>query len=85
MSEIVLAVVIVALIGYIAYERYEMRKERNKYINALLAKDAAQLRDLEFVDKLKIPKEEKVPNDLVDTKDLTDKEFDEIIKFEENN
>ena len=84
MSELILSGVIVALISFIAYERYEMRKERNKYINALLSKDAAQLRDLEFVDKLKIPKEEKVPNDLIDTKDLTDEQFMEQIKEEVN-
>ena len=84
MSEIILSVVIVALIGFIAYERYEMRKERNKYINALLSKDAVQLRDLEFTEKLKMPKEEKVPNDLVDTKDLTDEQFMQQIKEEVN-
>lgn len=83
MSEIILAIVIIALIGYIAYEKYEMRKERNKYINALLSKDAAQLRDLEFVDKLKLPKEEKLSDDFIPAEDLTDKEFDKFIK--ENN
>ena len=84
MSEIILSVVILALIGFIAYDKYEMRKERNKYINALLSKDAAQLRDLEFTEKLKIPKEEKVPNDLIDTKDLTDEQFMEQVREETN-
>ena len=84
MSEFVLSGVIAALIGFIAYERYEMRKERNKYINALLSKDAVQLRDLEFTEKLKMPKEEKVPNDLIDTKDLTDEQFMQQIKEEVN-
>lgn len=84
MSEIVLAVVIVALIGFIAYEKYEMRKERNKYINALLSKDAVQLRDLEFVDKIKLPKEEPKDN-LVAAEEMTDQEFTEHIREAVNN
>ena len=85
MSEIILSVVIVALIFFIAYERYEMRKERNKYINALLSKDAAQLRDLEFVDKLKLPKEEAPKDNLVAAEEMTDDEFTQHIREAVNN
>ena len=45
MIDLILTGIIGALLGYIAFERYQTRKEQSKLINALVAKTPEQLRD----------------------------------------
>ena len=52
MIEIVLIGVILLLCGLLGWNQREGRLERNKLVNALLAKNAQELRDLEFVEKV---------------------------------
>ena len=52
MSEIVLVGVILILCGLLGYKEYLGKKERDKFVNALLAKNATELRDLELVEKV---------------------------------
>lgn len=77
-----LVLVIVALVSLIGWLDWNNRKERSKLINALVAKDAQELRDLEFVDKFQpVQQEEKTP-DLTAVESLTDEEFDKAIQEE---
>ena len=76
--------VIVALVALIGWQEYQNRKERNKLINALMAKDAKELSDLEFVDRIiPEPKVERPP-DLIPVSDLSDDEFEKYIAKETN-
>ena len=82
MNEIILGLIIAALLGFMAWERHETKKERTKWINALLAKTTEQYRDLELTDKVKpieTPKVEKAP-EFVPESDITDEQFKEQIK-----
>jgi Tfp pilus assembly protein PilE len=54
MIDVVLVVVILALIGYISFKEWLSAKERNKYLNAIIAKNSQELANLELVDKTEI-------------------------------
>lgn len=84
MIDIILGLVIVAQCGLIAWLDLNDRKERSKLVNALIAKTPEQLRDLEFTDKIQPPKMESIKQDIFPTETLSDEEFSEMIK-EENN
>lgn len=76
MEQVIVIAVLVALIGW---QEYQNRKERNKLINALLSKDAKELRELEFIEKVKPePMVEKQP-EIISVDQLTDDEFDKFI------
>ena len=80
MIDFALVVVIIALLGKIAWSDYQDRKERAKLINAIVAKTPEQFRDIEFVDKVQPPKMEPQQSDLISTSQLTDQEFMEHIE-----
>ena len=80
MIDIVLIVVIIALLLYMVWERYQTRKEQSKFINAIIAKTPEQMRDLEFVDKVQVPKVEKPQEDLLDPANFSDEKFMEVIQ-----
>lgn len=75
MTDLYLALIILALITMLMWEKWENRKERSRFTNALIAKTPEQFRDLELTDKVKpiTPPVEKP--DLVAESDLTDEEF----------
>ena len=81
MTDLYLALIILALITMLMWEKRENKKERARFINALIAKTPEQFRDLELTEKVKpiippIP----LPPDLVPESDLNDEEFKEVIK-----
>ena len=82
MSEVILSLVIAALLGLMAWERHETKKEQAKFINALISKSAEQYRDLELTDKVKPIETPKVntPPEFIPESDLTDEQFKEQIK-----
>ena len=82
MSEVILSLVIAALLGLMAWERHETKKERAKFINALISKSAEQYRDLELTDKVKPIETPKVQNppEFVPESDISDAQFKEQIK-----
>jgi hypothetical protein len=85
MTEIVLIIVIIVLCGLLGWEKRENKLERSKFINAILAKNASELANLEFVDKIK-PEDTKPPVDpLVSTAQMDDEEFDKHIQEELKN
>jgi len=83
MIELILGLTILALIGVILYEKHENKRERSKLINALLAKTPEQFRDLELADKVKpIETPKKAEPEFVAESEITDKQFQEMIKKE---
>lgn len=62
MIEIVVIVILSALLGW---KEYSSRKERARLINALIAKNARELQELNFVDKVKPESEVDLPPDLI--------------------
>lgn len=84
MIEVVVIIVLALLLGW---ERYCSGKERNKLINALIAKDAKELADLDFVDKLKPEKEKPLPEESedlipIDEMEAESKEFEKVVEQE---
>jgi len=79
-AEIILGIIILIIIaGHFFYVR-ETNKEKSKLINALISKNAEELQNLEYNDKVKPPKNESPkPPDMVPVTELTDKEFMENV------
>ena len=79
-ADLVLGGLIVALIvGHFFYVK-ETNKEKSKLINALISKNAEELRDLELTEKVK-PITPEIPEEpvLVPESELTDEEFEEKV------
>lgn len=88
MVTILLFIIIFVLIGYIAWTHHQAKAERkqlidaqqierNKYINAIIAKKAEDLRDLTLADKVAPLKPEmQKPPDLVPENQVSDEDFD---------
>lgn len=69
--------VIIALIGLLAFQEYNNRKERSKLINAILSKDSKEFQDLELTDKtsIKVAPKDEVP-DMIPTDQLSDEDWE---------
>lgn len=82
-AEIILGWVIVGLFALLAWEKHENKKERAKWMNALIAKTPEQYRDLELTEKVK-PIEPPVPKEpeFVPESDIPDEKFQELIEKE---
>ena len=79
-AELILGGIIVAVIvGHFFYVK-ETNKEKSKLINALISKNAEELRDLELTEKVK-PITPEIPEEpvLVPESELTDEEFEEKV------
>lgn len=81
MTEIALTIVILALLGFIYYDKLQTLKERSKLINAIIAKDAKELQELDFSEKVEPSQQQSVSveDDLVSVSDLSDKDFDKHV------
>ena len=76
MTEIVLVTVIAILSALLGWMDFNNRKERKSLLNALKAKDAAEMANLELADKTKIEVDKKNQGpDLVPVNELDDDEF----------
>ena len=85
MIEIALVLIIAVLSGLIGWMDWNNRKERKNLLNAILAKDNQELVNLELADKTKLENEVKEPKEeLVETADLDDDEYDKFV-LEKNN
>lgn len=83
MTEIILALVIGALLVLLGWKDHTQRKERSKLLNALISKDAKEMRDLELVDKVEVEDEpEEEEPDIVPLEDIDDDEFNEVMEKE---
>ena len=79
MIDLLLGIIILALLGYIAYLEYQFKKERKDLIRAIMAKDLTEMTIAESVDKQakrKLP----LPPAVVESTELSDEEFDKHIK-----
>jgi len=83
MSEIILGLIVIALIGVIVWEKREHKKETSKFINALISKTSEQYRDLELTEKVKPirPPQQTEPEFTLES-EVSDKKFEEMIKRE---
>jgi len=79
MIELILLAVIVVLCILLAFMEYQNRKERAKFLNALIAKNAQEMQGLEHSDKIDPNKKSPLP-DLIPSENLTDEEWYEKIK-----
>ena len=80
--EIILFAVIVVLCILLAFMEYQNRKERAKFLNAIIAKNAQEMQGLENNDKINPNKNASMP-DLMPTENLTEEEFNAYIKSQE--
>jgi hypothetical protein len=77
---IYLVIVIALLCGLLAFEKYQSGKERNKLINALIARNPEQMAMLETVDKTKQSKRKDQPLDLIPEDSLSQEQLEEYIE-----
>jgi len=81
MIENVLILVIVTLLAYMSWGRYLQNKERNKLVNAIIAKHAQDLSGIEAIEKVDI--ETKQPDSVDDryvpTEDVEDDDYIEAV------
>ena len=83
MIELILLGVIIILCGLLGWKEREGRLERNKLINALLAKNAQEMVNLDLADKTQIRAD--VPNpakggEFVPSENLSQEDWEEAIK-----
>ena len=79
--EIVLLVVILILCGLLGWEKRENRLEHSKLINALLAKNAQEMVNLDLADKTQIKTQQAIEKpDLVPEGDLDQDTWERVIK-----
>ena len=74
-----LLLIIFALLSYQAFINSQHQAERSKLLNAIMARTAEQFRDLELTSKVQ-PIEPPRPPQIVPEADMTEQEFDDMIK-----
>ena len=73
--EYILGAISTALCVLLWYEKQENRKTIDKLTNALVAKNAKELRDLDLSDRVEPVVKTQTAPDLIEIKDLDEKEF----------
>lgn len=81
MTEIILALISLAILAYHAYYVNESNKEKKQLVDAIIAKSATELRDLRVAEHTTIKMEPQRQPDLVSTDMLDD---DALLKAEAN-
>ena len=76
------AIVIIALLVFIAVQEYSNRQERKKLIDAYLAKNLPELKQSEAIEKTKIEPIPDLPPDFVPVEESSDEEFTKAIHQE---
>jgi nitrogen fixation-related uncharacterized protein len=79
MIEIALAIVAVAQSGLLWYVLNSQKEERNKLINAVLAKNAEELANLDVIDKIKPQKKPKIDDAMIPVENLSDDDFKKYV------
>lgn len=83
MIEIILGLVILAQFGFLAWQEHNNRKERAKFINALMAKTSEQFRDLELTEKVEpIKPSVRTEPEFTPESEIPQDKFEELIKRE---
>lgn len=82
-AELILGWVIVVLSVLLVWEKNENKKERARWMNALIAKTPEQYRDLELTAKVKpIKPPVKTEPEFIPESEISDKKFEELINQE---
>lgn len=85
-TELIFGVIILVLLGGFSWYVREQERFKSKLINAILAKDSNEFRDLELTDKVKpIKPPVQTPPDFIPESELTDEEFSKLHNIELNN
>lgn len=71
--------VIIVLCGLLGWKDYQGRKERRELIQAVIAKNAAELANLQTIDKLRIEPVRQDTPDLIPETQLSDTEWEKIL------
>ena len=75
----ILTIVIAVLVGLIAWQEWNNRKERAKLINAIIGKNAQEVASLDLADKTEISN--KPPHvDIMPLENMDEEDFDKVIK-----
>ena len=84
-TELILFGIILVLLGGFGWYVREQERFKSKLINAILAKDGNEFRDLELTDKVKpIKPPIQTPPDFVPESELTDEEFSKLHNIQLN-
>ena len=79
MIEFVLLATIISLIVLIAYTEKINQEEKDKLVNALIAKNATELRDLTAADKIKVEETKPTPPAMIPMDSLDDEEWEKQV------
>jgi hypothetical protein len=80
MIEVSFLIIILALLAFIAYSHREHAKEREKLVNAVIAKTPEQYRDLQLASKVaQIKPEPPMPLDFIPENEMNDEEFQDKV------
>jgi hypothetical protein len=82
MTEAILLLVIISLVGLIAWMEWNNRKERKTLLNAVMTDNSTDYTNAEMMDKTKIVIPQPTETDLVKPEDLTGEEFKNMIAEE---
>lgn len=75
-------IIVVMLLGHLWYVK-QVSSEREKFVNALIARNATELQNLEITSKVPAQTKSVVMPDLVPVQELDDGEFAKMIGSEE--
>ena len=80
MVEIVLVGVIFGLLGLLGWKEWNDRKERSKFINAIISKNATEAASLDLADKTEIKvKPDNQESSYVPMENLSDEDFKKAV------
>lgn len=87
MTELIIALLAIVIIGILTYIIYHLlerhTQQQNKLINALIAKNPDQMRDLTLADKVApIKPQEQSQPDMIPETQLSEEDFDRAIQDE---
>ena len=77
--EIILGFTILLICGLLAYEKHQNKKVVEKLTNALIAKSAQELTQMDMADRVAVVQPVETKPDLIPEDELSDKEFDERV------
>jgi len=69
----------VVLVSILAWEKYQNRLERQKYLNAIIGKNAQEVASLNLADNTKIESKPIKNEDITPIENMSDADFEKII------
>jgi hypothetical protein len=69
----------VVLVAMLAWEKYQNRLERQKYLNAIIGKNAQEVASLNLADNTKIESRSKTKEDIMPIESMSEADFEKMI------